>query len=255
MRYAWPGNVRELRNAMHRAVVLAGNGAIMREHLPPRVVGGALPPGGAAPESGKVLPLRDVERQMIVRALEETNYHKPQAAAMLGISLKTLYNKLARFGLPPNRAAASVMRSELDTIDHVLRGALNTVAAQPSAALHLACERDEQARPLLDRASPSCGGWPRSCCRPRSESRAWRSRSAGVSTWAARGPSSAAITACDGRVRAGTGSRRWSADPELLATAARASLVSNAVAADAPRAPGTRHCHRHERRGRGSRSW
>jgi DNA-binding NtrC family response regulator len=106
VRYAWPGNVRELRNAMHRAVVLAGNGAIVREHLPPLVLGGASRPA-RAPESGKVLPLRDVERQMIIRALEETNYHKPQAAAMLGISLKTLYNKLARFGLPPNRASAS----------------------------------------------------------------------------------------------------------------------------------------------------
>ena len=106
VRYAWPGNVRELRNAMHRAVVLAGNGAIVREHLPPLVLGGASHPA-RAPESEKVLPLRDVERQMIIRALEETNYHKPQAAAMLGISLKTLYNKLARFGLPPNRASAS----------------------------------------------------------------------------------------------------------------------------------------------------
>jgi DNA-binding NtrC family response regulator len=53
------------------------------------------------------MPLRDLEREMIVRALDEANYHKPQAAAMLGISLKTLYNKLARFGLPPNRAASS----------------------------------------------------------------------------------------------------------------------------------------------------
>jgi DNA-binding NtrC family response regulator len=103
-RYAWPGNVRELRNAMHRAVVLTGNGAITREHLPPAVVGGVARPA-RAPDAGVVVPLRDMERQMIVRALEETNYHKPQAAAMLGISLKTLYNKLARFGLPPNRAA------------------------------------------------------------------------------------------------------------------------------------------------------
>jgi DNA-binding NtrC family response regulator len=105
-RYAWPGNVRELRNAMHRAVVLAGNGAILREHLPPAVVAGA-PRPARAPDAGTVVPLRDMERRMIVRALEETNYHKPQAAAMLGISLKTLYNKLARFGLPPNRASIS----------------------------------------------------------------------------------------------------------------------------------------------------
>jgi DNA-binding NtrC family response regulator len=60
-----------------------------------------------AAEPGGIVPLRDMERQMIVRALEETNYHKPRAAAMLGISLKTLYNKLARFGLPPNRPSHS----------------------------------------------------------------------------------------------------------------------------------------------------
>ena len=106
LRYSWPGNVRELRNAMHRAVVLAGHGTIVLDHLPPAVLGGAARPARAA-ESGKVVPLRDLEREMIVRALEEANYHKPRAAAMLGISLKTLYNKLARFGLAPHRPAAS----------------------------------------------------------------------------------------------------------------------------------------------------
>ena len=105
-RYTWPGNVRELRNAMHRAVVLAGRGAIMLEHLPPAVLSGAPHPARAA-ESGKVVPLRDVEREMIMRALEEAGHHKPRAAAMLGISLKTLYNKLARFGLAPSRPATS----------------------------------------------------------------------------------------------------------------------------------------------------
>ena len=105
-RYTWPGNVRELRNAMHRAVVLAGSGAIMLDHLPPAVLS-ATPSAARAAESGKVVPLRDVEREMIIRALEEASYHKPRAAAMLGISLKTLYNKLARFGLAPGRAATS----------------------------------------------------------------------------------------------------------------------------------------------------
>jgi DNA-binding NtrC family response regulator len=103
--YAWPGNVRELRNAMHRAVVLAGSGAIMREHLPPAVAGDR-PAPARAPDARAIVPLRDMERQMIIRALEETSYHKPRAAAMLGISLKTLYNKLARFGLPPNRTSS-----------------------------------------------------------------------------------------------------------------------------------------------------
>ena len=106
MRHSWPGNVRELRNAIHRAVVMAGNGAIVPEHLPPTLwdSGPRVPERAGA--GHKVVPLRDMEREMIVRALDEANYHKPQAAAMLGISLKTLYNKLARFGLPPNRASS-----------------------------------------------------------------------------------------------------------------------------------------------------
>jgi DNA-binding NtrC family response regulator len=107
MRHSWPGNVRELRNAMHRAVVLAGGGMILPEHLPPTILGSEARVASRAAETRKVVPLRDMEREMIVRALEEANYHKPQAAALLGISLKTLYNKLARFGLPPNRASAS----------------------------------------------------------------------------------------------------------------------------------------------------
>jgi transcriptional regulator with PAS, ATPase and Fis domain len=108
LRYSWPGNVRELRNAMHRAVVLAGTSAITPDHLTPGVLGGGAPRPARAPDAGdKSLSLRDMERRMIVQALEETNYHKPRAAARLGISLKTLYNKLARFGLPPNRPAAS----------------------------------------------------------------------------------------------------------------------------------------------------
>jgi DNA-binding NtrC family response regulator len=105
-RYAWPGNVRELRNAIQRAVVLASQGAIGPEHLPPVVLGDT--PRAVRPsESSQVVPLRDLEREMIMRALEEAKYHKPQAAAMLGISLKTLYNKLARFGLSPKRAAGA----------------------------------------------------------------------------------------------------------------------------------------------------
>jgi DNA-binding NtrC family response regulator len=106
-RCSWPGNVRELRNAIQRAVVLAGSGAIGREHLPPAVLGSGVRPARPAEATKVVVPLREMERDMIVRALEESDYHKPQAAAMLGISLKTLYNKLARFGLPPTRAGTS----------------------------------------------------------------------------------------------------------------------------------------------------
>jgi DNA-binding NtrC family response regulator len=105
VRHPWPGNVRELRNAIQRAVVLAGTGLVSVDHLPPSLTTAA-PPRPSANGPARVVPLKEMEREMIVRALEEANYHKPQAAAMLGISLKTLYNKLARFGLPPNRKTA-----------------------------------------------------------------------------------------------------------------------------------------------------
>jgi len=102
-RYAWPGNVRELRNVIQRAVVLAGSGLIGPEHLPDNVLRAAEPARPAAASS--VTPIREMERELILRALEETNYDKRRAAALLGISLKTLYNKLAKYGIQAVKSA------------------------------------------------------------------------------------------------------------------------------------------------------
>jgi len=111
----WPGNVRELANAMERAVILAGGGPILPEHLPnfagrrpaPVPVSAPHPTGqlmhsgaktlishsGHAP-TGPNLTLRDVEMQFIQAVLEKHGGNKPAAAKELGISLKTLYNKI-----------------------------------------------------------------------------------------------------------------------------------------------------------------
>ncbi len=102
-RYSWPGNVRELRNVIQRAVVLSGTGLIGTEHFPENVLRSAEPARPAA--AGSVTPIREMERELILRALQETNQDKRRAAALLGISLKTLYNKLAKYGIQAVKSA------------------------------------------------------------------------------------------------------------------------------------------------------
>jgi DNA-binding NtrC family response regulator len=102
-RHGWPGNVRELRNVIQRAVVLGGTGLIEAEHLPDNVLHAAEParPAGAS----TIVPIREMERELILRALDDTSGDKRRAAALLGISLKTLYNKLAKYGVQAVKSA------------------------------------------------------------------------------------------------------------------------------------------------------
>ncbi len=110
--YGWPGNVRQLKNTIERAVILSSNGLITINELPPEVVrpyaGPALPPQPARP-GGPVEPgvvaasspssLRDVERQQILAALEQTGWHRGKTAEILGISPSTLYRRLRDYNL------------------------------------------------------------------------------------------------------------------------------------------------------------
>ncbi len=101
-RHAWPGNVRELRNVIERAVVLSGSGPIGLGHLPDDIRHGVQPAPSIVP--GRIRTIRELEREAILKALEETGQDKRTTAAMLGISLKTLYNKLARYGVAARSA-------------------------------------------------------------------------------------------------------------------------------------------------------
>jgi DNA-binding NtrC family response regulator len=103
-RYHWPGNVRELRNALERAVILAGDGMIGLGHLPPGFNRASAAPkveqdGGLAEVR---LPLGstvgEAEKILIQRTLQHTRNNKTRAAEILGISLKTLHNKLKEYG-------------------------------------------------------------------------------------------------------------------------------------------------------------
>ncbi len=95
--YPWPGNVRELRNILERAVILSGSGLITPEHISL-----SESPGGAPEDvlqsliGEKTLP--EVEKTMIEMALERAGGNKSKAAKLLGITRRTLYGKLERFG-------------------------------------------------------------------------------------------------------------------------------------------------------------
>jgi transcriptional regulator with PAS, ATPase and Fis domain len=120
--YDWPGNVRELRNTIERATILAGTGMLGPEHLPahfgepgfapsrrPSSAHRAVASNEVVAEAQRLLEARktvqvevgttvdEAERQLILRTLESTHNNKTRAAEILGISSKTLQNKLKEY--------------------------------------------------------------------------------------------------------------------------------------------------------------
>jgi two-component system, NtrC family, response regulator AtoC len=100
-RYRWPGNVRELRNVLQRAYVMAPGPEIGDELVPRDAVATDTvrrPPAGTI-EVAVGTPLADIERQVILATLAHFGHQKERTAAALGVSLKTLYNRLKEYGL------------------------------------------------------------------------------------------------------------------------------------------------------------
>jgi DNA-binding NtrC family response regulator len=118
-KHNWPGNVRELRNVLERAVILAGEGTIEMKHLPAFLQNqdatvAVTAAAAAAPASATPAPpaavdsesvqfqigttVEEAEKGLILRTLEHTRNNKTRAAEILGISLKTLHNKLKEYG-------------------------------------------------------------------------------------------------------------------------------------------------------------
>ncbi|MCG6964749.1 MAG: sigma-54 dependent transcriptional regulator [Acidobacteria bacterium] len=97
--YGWPGNVRELRNVLERTLITAPGDQIRAVDLP--VLSGPSPSivGEASYESGRIASLEERERQAILEALERTGGHRERAARLLGVSVRTLYNRLNRYGI------------------------------------------------------------------------------------------------------------------------------------------------------------
>jgi DNA-binding NtrC family response regulator len=122
--YDWPGNVRELQNLMERAVLLSGGQNITPRHFlldpdswplfaeeaaensgasaapaAPSVSAGTAGPDAGGVFPGAVIPLHEMERMMIIKGLEHTGGNRTQAADLLGISVRTLRNKLNEYRL------------------------------------------------------------------------------------------------------------------------------------------------------------
>src|SRR5919106_763087 len=108
--YNWPGNVREVRNVIERAVILSQGEFVDPKHLPPLVTDSpdvVKPTLSLAPGT----TVEEAERRLILMTLEHTRDNKTRAAEILGISLKTLHNKLnkLRGRVPGKRAEEEVL--------------------------------------------------------------------------------------------------------------------------------------------------
>jgi DNA-binding NtrC family response regulator len=99
-RQRWPGNVRDLRNVVQRIYLMADGREIGDEWLNPEAGRPVVARAHVAPEDGDTLtvrigqPLAEIERAVILATLKRFDHHKERTAAALGVSLKTLYNRL-----------------------------------------------------------------------------------------------------------------------------------------------------------------
>jgi DNA-binding NtrC family response regulator len=93
----WPGNIRELKNVVQRAVLVCEGDELLPEHLPPRFHS----KNPLRPEVTFQIgtPLDEVERVMVIRALAEADNNRKEAARLLGISRRAIYNKLRKHNI------------------------------------------------------------------------------------------------------------------------------------------------------------
>jgi len=139
---SWPGNVRELRNVIERAVIVTTGPLITVADLPAERAHAASPAQSARPsqtsessqpahetQSAPVVseppesvlplgqPLREMERQLILKTLEMTGGNRLRTAEILGISPKTLYNKLGRYQAKSTSEKSDPAKSEPEPAD------------------------------------------------------------------------------------------------------------------------------------------
>lgn len=111
--YSWPGNVREMRNTLERAVIVCSGPMIEPKHLPPNFGAGLPMHEGGEGNANEVrlgvgTTVEEAERQLIMKTLQSTHNNKTRAAEILGISLKTLHNKLKEYAGGSSLNAESV---------------------------------------------------------------------------------------------------------------------------------------------------
>jgi len=113
--YHWPGNVRELENVIERAIVLSSKDSseITDLHLPDNILkcNGKIVENGNGQKNHLKASLQEPERQIILEALNRTNWNKKEAAEILGINRTTLYKKLNQYGIILRKDNASQERA------------------------------------------------------------------------------------------------------------------------------------------------
>jgi Nif-specific regulatory protein len=100
-KYDWPGNVRELRNIMEEAYLMTEGSVVEKSHLPARIMEKKLSESdeNLSTVSFCGMTLGDIERKYICDTLRYTQGNKTKTAKLLGITVKTLYNKLHSYGM------------------------------------------------------------------------------------------------------------------------------------------------------------
>jgi DNA-binding NtrC family response regulator len=98
--YSYPGNIRQLESALERAILLCENDTITIEDLPPEMTAGSRPSGSAdlfkLPAEG--VNFEDVERSLIMQAMDRTDNNITKSAKLLGLTFRTLQYRLEKFG-------------------------------------------------------------------------------------------------------------------------------------------------------------
>jgi len=104
--YDWPGNIRELKNVVKRAVLISTGDIVEPKDLPAEIVQSARrekswPDDPGQPEDRQYLQSAsfEIEKKMIIKAIEDAGYNKSKAARLLNIDRKTLYNKIKKYNI------------------------------------------------------------------------------------------------------------------------------------------------------------
>ncbi len=99
IRHQWPGNVRELENTIERAVIMARGDMITPVDLPDALKPDDTPQDDSSAALSGPMSLKEMEKEMIIRTLKETDGNRTHAAKILGISRRTLQLKIKAYGV------------------------------------------------------------------------------------------------------------------------------------------------------------
>lgn len=116
LEYSWPGNVRQLESAIERALLLAEGDEITAEDLPVEIRSATQSEGtGGFKLPAEGISFEDLEKSLIIQAMEQTGWNITRAAKLLGLSFRTMQYRLDKFGIKrPSRGRGSADEGEIE---------------------------------------------------------------------------------------------------------------------------------------------